>query len=121
MLVIKSREVEAYPLEGIEGVRVKYLLHAGLGAKRIQLRIFILDVGASTPLERHAHEHEVFILKGNLLIHSGSEEVEVEAGDAIFIPSYETHQLKNIGDTPAEFLCTKETSEIPEILRKNQT
>lgn len=97
---------------------MKYLLHAGLGAKRIQLRIFILDVNASTPLEKHAHEHEVFILKGRILIRSGDEEVKAEAGDAVFIPSYETHQLKNVGAASAEFLCTKETSEIPEILRE---
>jgi oxalate decarboxylase/phosphoglucose isomerase-like protein (cupin superfamily) len=31
--------------------------------------------------------------------------------DVIFIPSYEEHQFKNIGDEPVEFLCTKETHE----------
>lgn len=98
-------------LEGACKVKVKYLLHKGVGAKRLQLRLFTLDVGGYTPLEKHAHEHEVFMLKGKALVRGGEQEVEVKAGNVIFIPSYEEHQFKNIGDEPVEFLCTKETSE----------
>ncbi len=108
--VEKVREYEV-DLEGACKVRVKYLLHKGVGAKRLQLRLFTLDVGGYTPLEKHAHEHEVFMLKGKALVRGGEQEVEVKAGNVIFIPSYEEHQFKNIGDEPVEFLCTKETHE----------
>jgi quercetin dioxygenase-like cupin family protein len=95
---------------GAHKVKVKYLLHKGVGAERLQLRLFIVDVKGYTPFERHAHEHEVFMLRGRALVRGGGQEVKVESGDVIFIPSYELHQFKNIGEEPVEFLCTKETT-----------
>lgn len=95
--------------EGAHNVKVKYLLHKGVGAKRLQLRLFTIDIDGYTLLEKHAHEHEVFMLRGKALVRGGSQEVEVSPGDVIFIPSYEVHQFKNIGDEAVKFLCTKET------------
>jgi len=85
MYVTSVERVREYDvnLEGACKVKVKYLLHKGVGAKRLQLRLITVNVGGYTPLEKHAHEHEVFI----------------------------EHQFKNIGDEPVEFLCTKETHE----------
>jgi len=75
----------------------------------LQLRLFTIDVGGYTPLESHMHEHEVFILSGKALVRGGNQEVLVQAGNVIFIPSNEEHQFKNIGNEPLKFLCTKET------------
>jgi quercetin dioxygenase-like cupin family protein len=97
--------------EGVKGVSVKYLLHKGVGAKRLELRLFTIEVGGYTPLERHEHEHEIFILRGKVLVRGGETEVIVKAGDAIFVPSNEEHQFCNIGEEKAEFLCTKQTFE----------
>ena len=108
--VEKVRDYEVN-LEGACEVRVKYLLHKGVGAKKLQLRLFTVDVGGYTPLEKHAHEHEVFMLKGKALVRGGEQEVEVKAGNVIFISSFEEHQFKNIGNEQVEFLCTKETPE----------
>lgn len=113
MYVTSVEKVREYDVE-VEGafkVRVKYLLHKGVGAKRLQLRLFAVEVGGYTPLEKHAHEHEVFILRGRALLRGGGEEAELKPGNVIFIPSFEEHQFKNIGDEPVEFLCTKETLE----------
>ena len=95
--------------EGVHNVKVKYLLHKGVGAKNLQLRLFKIDVKGYTPLEKHAHEHEVFILRGKALLRGVSQEIIVGPESVIFIPSFEEHQFKNIGDEPLEFLCTKET------------
>lgn len=103
--------------EGVQGVKVKYLLHKGVGAERIQLRLFTIDVGGYTPLERHEHEHEVFMLRGKALVRGGDQERIVKPGDVIFIPSLEEHRFKNVGEEPVEFLCTKETRETPAVLR----
>jgi len=97
--------------EGAKGVSVKYLLHKGVGAKRLELRLFTIEVGGYTPLERHEHEHEIFILRGKVLVRGGDTEAIVKAGDVIFVPSNETHQFRNIGEEKAEFLCTKQTFE----------
>jgi mannose-6-phosphate isomerase-like protein (cupin superfamily) len=93
------------------GVKIKYLLHEGLGAKRLQLRLFSIDVGGYTSLEKHKHEHEVFILRGEALVRGGDTETIVKEGNAIFIPSWEEHQFRNIGKEKLQFLCTKETVE----------
>ena len=112
MYVTSVERVREYKIdeEGARGVRVKYLLHKGVGAKRLQLRLFTIDVGGYTSLEKHAHEHEVFMLRGKALVRGGDQEVVVKPRDVVFIPSFEEHQFKNIGDEPVEFLCTKETT-----------
>lgn len=94
--------------EGACGVKVKYLSHEEVGAKRVQLRIFTIDVYGYTPLDRHKHEHEVFILRGKALTH-GKGEVVVKAGDVLFISSWDEHQFRSIGEDKLQFLCTKET------------
>jgi len=120
MYVTKVEKAREYKVteQGAYKVKVKYLLHKGVGAKRLQLRLFTIDVGGHTPLERHAHEHEVFMLRGKALVRGGDKEVVAGSRDVIFIPSYEEHQFKNVGDEPVEFLCTKETGELPEALKK---
>jgi quercetin dioxygenase-like cupin family protein len=104
-------------IKGAYRVRVKYLLHKGVGAERIQFRLFTIDVGGYTPLERHEHEHEVYVLRGRGIVKSGGKEAIIESGSVVFIPRFEEHQFINIGNEPLQFLCTKETSEIPEALR----
>jgi len=116
MYVVNAESVRAYPLGSGRGVTVRYLLHAGIGARRIQLRLFTVELGGFTPLERH--EHEVYVLRGRLLVKGEDKEAVVGPGDAVFIASMEPHQLSNVGEEPAEFLCTKETGEVPETLKK---
>lgn len=65
--VDKVEEIEMN-VESARNVKVKYLLHEGVGAKKLQLRLFTIDVGGYTPLEKHKHEHEVFIIRGKALV-----------------------------------------------------
>ena len=102
---------------GAHNVRVKYLLHKGVGAERLQLRLFTIGVGGYTPLERHGHEHEVFMLRGRALVKGGGQEAVVKQGSVVFIPSYEEHQIVNICDEQVEFLCTKITHEAPNVMK----
>jgi quercetin dioxygenase-like cupin family protein len=108
--VDKVEEIEMN-VKGAHGVRVKCMLHEGVGAKRLQLRLFTIDVGGYTPLEKHKHEHEVFILHGKALVRGGDREVIVKEGNVIFISSWEKHQFRNMGKEKLQFLCTKETVE----------
>ena len=121
MVNVDSVEEFRLKKEGMKGVKVKYLLHAGVGAKRIQLRLFTIDVGGYTPFESHEHEHEVFILKGKAKIYGENEVFTAKPGTVIFISSFEKHKIENAGDEPLQFLCTKETSEIPEELKKEES
>ncbi|MDH5771302.1 MAG: cupin domain-containing protein [Candidatus Bathyarchaeota archaeon] len=60
----------------------------------------------------------MYMLRGKALFKGGDKEVVCGSGDVIFIPSYEVHQIKNVGDEPVQFLCSKETHELPELLRQ---
>ncbi len=113
MYVTSVDKVREYSLtkEGTRGVKVKYLLHKGVGAKRIQLRLFTIEVGGYSLLEKHAHEHEVYVLKGKALVRGGNKEALASQGSVIFIPSNEEHQFKNVGNELLQFLCTKENVE----------
>ena len=113
MYVASINNVEEVKLErrGASGVKIKYLLHKDVGVERLQLRLFIIEIGGHTPLERHRHEHEVFMLKGKALVKGGDTETVVGEGDVIFIQSWEEHQFRNIGEEKVHFLCTKETLE----------
>jgi quercetin dioxygenase-like cupin family protein len=108
---VKKVKEHTVDKEGAYNVKVQYLLHKGVGAKNLQLRLFKIDIKGYTPLEKHAHEHEVFILRGTALLRGGDQEFIVGPKSVIFIQSLEEHQFKNIGDEPLEFLCTKETYE----------
>lgn len=108
--VDKIEECE-FNVKGASGVKVKYLIHEKVGAKRLQLRLFTIDVGGHTPLEKHKHEHEVFVLQGKGIVRGRDAEVTIKEGDAIFIQSWEAHQFKNVGAKRLQFLCTKETIE----------
>lgn len=108
---VKKVKEHTIDKEGSYNVTVKYLLHKGIGAKNLQLRLFKINIKGYTPLEKHAHEHEVFILRGTALLRGENQEFTVGPESVIFIPSFEEHQFKNIGDEPVEFLCTKETIE----------
>lgn len=98
-------------VKGAHGVKIKYLLHEGVGAKRLQLRLFSIDVGGYTSLEKHKHEHEVFILHGEAFVRGGNTETIVREGNVIFISSWEEHQFRNVGEEKLQFLCTKQTVE----------
>ncbi len=115
MYLVSADDVREYSVKEANGVGVRYLLHAGIGAKRLQLRLFTIDVGGHTPLDKHAHEHEVFVLGGEALFSGEGEGLEASTGDAVFIASNELHQIRNIGNGPLRFLCTKETSLPPPI------
>jgi len=121
LYVTSVRDVREFILDdchpGSRFVKIKYLLHAGVGAKRMQYRLFTIGVGGYTAKEKHEHEHEVFLLRGKASVTGGDREVVCGPEDVIFIPSNEIHQIKNIGKEPLQFLCTKETDEIPELLR----
>jgi len=98
-------------VKGAHSVKIKYLLHDCVGAKRLQLRLFSIDASGYTPLEKHKHKHEVFILQRKALVRGGDTETIVKEGDVIFISSWEKHEFRNMGKGKLQFLCTKETVE----------
>jgi len=94
-----------YPPEEMKGVSVRWLIGPAENAPNFALRYFEIEPGGWSSLDRHAHDHGVVILRGRGQVLLGEEEFEVGFGDVVYIPPYEVHQFKNIGDEPLGFLC----------------
>ena len=69
------------------------------------MRLFEMNAGGNSPLHSHNWEHDVFILEGERIVIGGREEKKFKAGDPIFIPANEKHQLKNNSKNSVKFLC----------------
>ena len=99
-------EVEAKdPEGGSTKLKVRWLITKETGAENFAMRLFEMEAGGHSPLHSHNWEHEVFILEGKGLVVGGKEERKFNAGDAIFIPSNEKHQLKNNSKNACKLLC----------------
>jgi len=106
MKIFHYQDVEAKDAEeGASGLRVRWLITKKIGAENFAMRLFEMKAGGYSPLHVHPWEHEVFILEGEGLVNSETGQRKVRAGDVIFIPPNEKHQLKNNGEKTAKFLC----------------
>ena len=106
MKIFPYTAVEAKDAEGgSTKLKVRWLITKETGAENFAMRLFEMQAGGNSPLHIHNWEHEVFILEGEGLVVGGQEEKKFKAGDVIFIPANEKHQLKNTSNKPAKFLC----------------
>jgi quercetin dioxygenase-like cupin family protein len=102
---VADKEWEEFKDSRAQGVKVKWLIHKDVGAYKFALRYFLIEKNGYTPLHKHPQEHEIFIIQGKGLLIGESQEIELKPKDAIFIPSNELHQFKNIGEEPLIFIC----------------
>jgi len=111
--VVNVGDVDRVRLEkgDARGVWVRYLIGEEHGAGRFYLRLYEVEPGGRTPLDRHVYEHEVYILSGVgalLYEENGVRKTRlVKEGDAIFIGSNEMHQFINTGEEKLVFLCVR--------------
>jgi quercetin dioxygenase-like cupin family protein len=116
MYIVNLDEGAAYePLtkQGAQHAKVKHLISKNVGAEKFYLRYYSVEKGGHTPLDRHAGEHEVFVMKGRAHLKGGERrEYDVKPGDAIFIRSNEIHQFINSGNEPFEFLSVRGADEL---------
>jgi len=106
MKIFHYRDVEAKDAgEGTLELSVRWLITKEMGAENFAMRLFEMEPGGSSPLHIHPWEHEVFILEGEGIVVGGGEERKFRAGDVIFIPPNEKHQLKNSSQKTVKFLC----------------
>ena len=93
--------------EGFMGMAARFALTKDDGCPRYAMRLFEFEAGGHTTLHAHPEEHEFFILEGEPVIVDGSgKQTPLRAGDFVFVPPNETHQLKNLGSAKMKMICT---------------
>ncbi|MFA5111581.1 MAG: cupin domain-containing protein [Desulfobaccales bacterium] len=107
MKLIPYAQVKATPFdsETAKGVAARVVIGKSDGAPNFCMRVFEISPGGHTPLHSHDWEHEMFI-------HAGAGQVYVEgqwramaAGNVVFIPANEEHQMKNTGEALLVVVC----------------
>ncbi len=91
--------------EPARGVAARVVIGKADGAKNFCMRVFQIAPGGHTPLHAHAWEHEMFIHNGAGEVFGNSQWTPMRAGNVIFIPGNEEHQMKNTGREPLTVVC----------------
>lgn len=91
--------------EGIKDLKVRWLISKKDGAENFAMRLFEIKPGGYSPLHQHNWEHEVFILQGEGVAQSKTNEENFKEGDVFFVKPMEWHQFKNTGKKILKFIC----------------
>ncbi|MBN1392732.1 MAG: cupin domain-containing protein [Sedimentisphaerales bacterium] len=107
MKVKKSGDIVKHPVEvgGARNTEIRWLISKEDGAKNFAMRMFEIKPGGFTPLHKHRHEHEVFVIEGEGVFVCEGEEHKFGKDYVIFVPGDEEHQFKNRGNSVLKFLC----------------
>ena len=98
-------DIEGIAISGeAQGVTKRVLIGPDQAAPNFYLRHFTLEPQGHTPRHSHSWEHEIYITEGSGSDFLENEEVELQPGMAIFVPSKREHQIK-AGMDGLKFLC----------------
>ncbi|MBC7359036.1 MAG: cupin domain-containing protein [Desulfacinum sp.] len=101
----KNVEPTVFDNDVAKGVAGRVLIGKEDGAGKFCMRFFELQPDGHTPRHTHDWEHEIFIHEGQGSVLREGSWVPVQAGDAVFIPPNEDHQIKNTSKAPLRFVC----------------
>lgn len=103
------RKMDAAPAVSVDrarGATIQVVLGPEDGTPNFVTRRFTLRPGGRIPRHRHdSIEHEQVVLEGVMVVGLDQSEVEVGAGDCLFIPAGVAHWYENRGANPVRFLC----------------
>jgi quercetin dioxygenase-like cupin family protein len=102
---INKEAQEPVGLEGASRVRMRMLIGPSEQAGNFHMRHFEVEPGGHTPHHQHPYEHEILVLAGKGVARGEDGDVEIGAGQVIWVPADEPHQFRNAGDDPFELIC----------------
>jgi quercetin dioxygenase-like cupin family protein len=107
MKVVNYRELPSKPYENdtAHNAKGRLLIGQADGAPNFAMRIFELAENGSTMHHSHPYEHEIFVHQGKGQVFENGQWIDIKAGDAVFIPGGQVHQLRNAGNEPFLFVC----------------
>ncbi len=98
-------EVPAQPVEGLEGVTIRWVMAENVSAPHFATRVIEVQPGAATEQHRHDWEHEVFVLAGEGVARHANAEYPVRAGSCVYVAPNEVHNFANTGDSVLRIIC----------------
>lgn len=104
MPVKHSSEVPEAEVQAGDFTIIQVLLSAQ-EAPNFAIRRFRMAPGGGMPNHTNTVEHGQYVLQGRARISIDGQDVEVRAGDVVFIPAGAPHWYQNIGDEDFVFLC----------------
>jgi quercetin dioxygenase-like cupin family protein len=87
------------------GVAARVVIGKSDGAGNFWMRVFEIAPGGHTPRHSHAWEHEMFIHAGAGRVYLQGQWQPLGAGNVLFIPGQEEHQMENTGREPLVVVC----------------
>jgi len=88
-----------------KGVAARVVIGKSDGAQNFCMRVFEIAPGGHTPRHAHAWEHEMFIHAGAGEVYSNGRWHPMAAGNVVFIPGQEEHQMRNTGKDLLVVVC----------------
>lgn len=105
----KDVPLEAYKetTESWKGITRRELIGKRGETTKFHLRYFEIKPGGYSTLEKHEHEHAVFVTRGKGEVQFGCYLYTVEVGDVIYVGPADPHQFRNPEDAeePFGFMC----------------
>ena len=77
----------------------------GDGDTAFQTRYFEVAPGGYTSYERHEHEHNVVVIRGQAKVRLGDDWHEIGAFDVVRVGPNVPHQFVNTGEEPFGMIC----------------
>jgi quercetin dioxygenase-like cupin family protein len=107
MKVERSAKIAKMPvnMQGAKGAEMRQLITKADGAPTFAMRMFEIEPGGHTPMHRHPHEHEVFVLEGAGTFLYEGRNYPITQEDVVFVPGDSEHCFKNTGNGLMRFLC----------------
>ena len=99
------KQIDLHNGQTVLHTKKRVLIGPEQGAPTFVMRLFTVEADGCSPYHTHPWEHEVFVLAGKGTVKSPDGEVQVSAGDCVYVPPNEEHQFLNAGADPFEFLC----------------
>ena len=103
---LKKLEKTVPQMDGVKGVYKQTPLSKNNGAPNFSFRVFTIEPGGHTPFHKHPFEHMNYIMEGQGIMVSDTQETLIKRDDFAYVEPNVMHQFKNPSkDTDFVFIC----------------
>lgn len=107
MKLIKYTDVKPTNFDNgpARGVAARVVIGKADGATNFCMRVFEIAPGGHTPKHAHDWEHEMVVHRGAGEVYGNGQWQPLSAGQVLFIPANEEHQMRNPGQELLVVVC----------------